>query len=202
MEKTLTILSQAKADKSIAFGFQFMKDQEYIKPLFFFQLGKKINQETEEAFLWLNRKSIDPLLNSGSFVADIMLSEENVDEVCWEVLSILDKHARLHIEDDVYDSMQEDLKQEIEHNQKTLARFGSSLDDFDFREVMDGAILSGMIEIVCREDVHGENQNENYGIFKNIHVDQWSVGLSGDSFAGHIYAQVSEKDWLKIPYNC
>ena len=69
----------------------------------------------------------------------------------------------------------------------------------DFEDLLDGCRLNGEVEVA--EKPNGDKQNEDCGIFKDIHVDQWSVGDSGDSFAGYIYAKVNNK-WLKIPYSC
>lgn len=48
----------------------------------------------------------------------------------------------------------------------------------------------------------GDDQDESDQYFKAIYIDQWSVGDSGDSFEGHIYAKIEENKWLKIPYAC
>ena len=69
----------------------------------------------------------------------------------------------------------------------------------DLQELLDGCSQAGAIEIV--DEPSGTKQNEDCGIFMDIYVDQCSVGDSGDSFAGEIYAKVNEI-WLKIPYNC
>lgn len=75
-----------------------------------------------------------------------------------------------------------------------------SIKDNDFEDLMYGSKVNGIVEIVS--EPRGDAQKESYGKLKNIHVDQWSVGDSGDSFAGFIYAQIKGKVWLKIPYEC
>lgn len=76
----------------------------------------------------------------------------------------------------------------------------------DIDGVMDSCSINGEVEIVKEEDVPTDNiQNEDWGIFKDIRIDQWGVGDSGDSFEGLIYARIDHKEkktWLKIPYNC
>ena len=65
--------------------------------------------------------------------------------------------------------------------------------------MLDGCFCNGKIEKVGKPS--GDKQNEEFGIFKDIHVDQWTVGTEGDSFNGHIYARVKNQ-WYKIPYYC
>lgn len=76
----------------------------------------------------------------------------------------------------------------------------------DIDNLMDSCSINGEVEIVKEEDIDEENaQDENFGIFNDIMVEQWSVGDSGDSFNGFIYARIDHKEkktWLKIPYNC
>lgn len=50
----------------------------------------------------------------------------------------------------------------------------------------------------------GDDQSpyEESDYFKEIWIEQWSVGMSGDSYEGYIYAKVGKKQWLKIPYYC
>ena len=37
---------------------------------------------------------------------------------------------------------------------------------------------------------------------KYIWVDQWSVGMEGDSFEGYIWVQIKENKYLKFRYSC
>jgi len=69
----------------------------------------------------------------------------------------------------------------------------------DIGALLDSCGLSGEVEIV--DAPTGSKTNESYGIFKDVHIDQWSVGDSGDSYAGFIYAKVKDK-WIKVPYEC
>jgi hypothetical protein len=72
--------------------------------------------------------------------------------------------------------------------------------DKDFKSLLDFAELIDKIEIVKKPE--GENQFESCGIFTKVYVDQCSVGMSGDSFAGYIYGKIADKKWLKVPYEC
>jgi hypothetical protein len=72
--------------------------------------------------------------------------------------------------------------------------------DKDFKSLLDFAILTDKIEIVKKPE--GEDQFESCGIFTKVYVDQYSIGMSGDSFSGYIYGKFAHKKWLKIPYEC
>ena len=98
----------------------------------------------------------------------------------------------------VFSEMADSEKEVNLHNQEILASIPNCGDDF--KDMMDCCILSEKMEWV--ESPNGEYQDESYGVFQNIHVDQWqNGGYSGDDFAGDIYAQVGDR-WLKIPYHC
>ena len=69
----------------------------------------------------------------------------------------------------------------------------------DFKDLMEYVYYNEKIEPV--EGPKGQRQDEEYGKFKDVHVEQWSVGDSGDSYAGFIYMRVGEK-WFRIYYEC
>ena len=62
----------------------------------------------------------------------------------------------------------------------------------------DDKTLYAMMDL---EQILGRDQDEDYGIFKNVIIDQHSVGDSGDSYAGAIYANVNGK-WIRVYYEC
>ena len=71
----------------------------------------------------------------------------------------------------------------------------------DFKELMQLANVTGKLEIVSEPG--GEvAQNESYGVFTEVWVDQRSVGMEGDSFEGFVYGKFADAEWLKIPYSC
>lgn len=84
------------------------------------------------------------------------------------------------------------------HNQAILSTLGRRV-QASFSELTSGCTINGKMEYVPHPQ--GDKQHESYGIFQNIHVDQWSTGDGGDTFAGFIYARCRKK-WLKIPYYC
>ena len=88
-------------------------------------------------------------------------------------------------------------KEEHEHNMKLLAE--NNIPDEDFKDLIDFCSI-GRLEIV--KEPTGDNQNEQYGVFKSVFVDQWTRGMEGDSFAGFIYGKLSKGKWLKVPYEC
>lgn len=49
---------------------------------------------------------------------------------------------------------------------------------------------------------NGTWNDEKYGrTIKGIWVDQWSVGMEGDSFEGYLWVQLKENKYLKISYS-
>lgn len=93
-----------------------------------------------------------------------------------------------------------DYHKEIEdHNTSFLKQFGETANS-DFAALVDGCTVTGKIEYV--DNPRGTDQfDDDCGIFKDVHVDQWSVGDSGDSYGGFIYANVNGR-WISIPYEC
>lgn len=98
----------------------------------------------------------------------------------------------------VYYDLAEYEYQINEYNNKIINSFGKTSIKH-FIDMLEYCNVTGKIELVDKQN--GDKQNENYGMFKNIHVDQWTVGMEGDSFAGYIYANVKGQ-WIKVPYSC
>ncbi len=99
-----------------------------------------------------------------------------------------------HAMDQVY----EYEKQLHNKNMKTIKLLG--VEEWEMEQLLDGCNLNGEIEIVDKPD--GSNQDEDkIGVIEQVYVRQWGVGMTGDSYAGYIYAKVKDK-WLKIPYEC
>ena len=101
-------------------------------------------------------------------------------------------------QDKIYAEIAKAEKEEHEANMKLLEENGIPAEDF--KNLLDYCNLTGKIEVVQKPK--GDNQNEKFGIFKQVFVDQWSVGMEGDSFAGFIYGKFDKSKWLKIPYEC
>lgn len=60
--------------------------------------------------------------------------------------------------------------------------------------------VDGKMEIVS--EPCGEFQNEKYGqTINGIWVDQWSVGMEGDSFQGYVCVQLKPNKYLKFNYS-
>ena len=70
----------------------------------------------------------------------------------------------------------------------------------DFYDLMEDCGITSKIEFVLKPK--GEKQDEETQYFKDIHIQQWSIGDSGDSFEGYIYAKFSKDKWIKVPYEC
>lgn len=97
-----------------------------------------------------------------------------------------------------YDELIAWEKEVDNHNASLISRLGKNA-RIHFKELMDYCNITGKIEVVNKPS--GDNQKERYGPFKKVYVQQWSVGMEGDSFAGDIYAK-TDIGWLKIPYSC
>jgi hypothetical protein len=94
-------------------------------------------------------------------------------------------------------------KDSIKHNKEIMEQVVAKVGYraiVDFKKLLDFATVTAKFEIVSEPD--GENQNEVRGVFTEVWVDQWSVGMEGDSFEGFIYGKFSDTKWLKIPYSC
>lgn len=88
-------------------------------------------------------------------------------------------------------------RDEIEtHNSEILLQVNAKA--IDFEKLVEDLEIGGKMEIV--EIPQGDKQNETYESFNQVYVDQWSVGMSGDTFEGTIYAQLQESKWLSIPF--
>lgn len=96
------------------------------------------------------------------------------------------------------DALEQHEKEIHDHNAELLQ--STNITGWDIKELMDGASITGKMEIVSQPT--GSDNRETVGIFKNVWVDQYSVGTEGDSWAGHIYGEFSNGQWLKIPYEC
>lgn len=57
-------------------------------------------------------------------------------------------------------------------------------------------------EIVKEPNGHKQKETEFGRQIKHIWVDQWSVGMEGDSFEGYIWVQLKENKYLKFRYAC
>ena len=59
-----------------------------------------------------------------------------------------------------------------------------------------------LFELVKAIGKSAGKQKCDYLPIRDEWVEQWSVGDSGDSFAGYVYIQLKEKLFLKIHYSC
>lgn len=48
----------------------------------------------------------------------------------------------------------------------------------------------------------GAAQKSDWHAIKEEWVDQWGVGMEGDSFEGFVYLQIRPRLWVRIPYSC
>jgi hypothetical protein len=94
------------------------------------------------------------------------------------------------------------LQREVcEHNNIILSEYKVYEDDFS--NLLEDCNITGKIEIVREPDGNEQIEKEEYGNLTITHIDQWSIGIEGDSYAGFIYAKIKSIElWLKIPYSC
>jgi len=100
--------------------------------------------------------------------------------------------------DKVYSDLAAYEKEIADHNEQVINKLGKRARK-DFAELMDCCNITDKINFV--DAPKGKDNQENCGIYKNIHVDQWSTNMEGDSYAGFIYANVNGQ-WIEIPYSC
>lgn len=121
--------------------------------------------------------------------------QQSTPAECWIV-----PYEKMTIEGQVYFDINAHNLDIQQHNDAILNELCKTSEDFlAFQDMVIGVVVNDKMEF-C-EGPTGDVQYEEYGIFKNICVDQWTNGPSGDSFGGYIFAQVGER-WLKVPYEC
>ena len=98
----------------------------------------------------------------------------------------------------IYEELAQYEKEVSEHNDTLIKSFGETAKT-DFIDLIEYCGVTDKIEFV--EEPKGIFQDEDCGVFKNVHVEQWCTNMEGDSFSGFIYAQVKEK-WIKVPFSC
>ncbi len=102
---------------------------------------------------------------------------------------------------DAMESLIEWESEVASHNDKILK--GINYKSEDFIRLVDDCRITDKMEWVEKPTFKAEYDPDTYGPFTLAYVDQWSVGDSGDSFAGFMYVKVKTKDkYLKIPYDC
>lgn len=73
----------------------------------------------------------------------------------------------------------------------------------DFIDLTDSCKVTDYVSLVTAPDPTGHNNSEQYGIFTQVYVRQWTAAGCEDVFYGFLYAKVGDTDqWLKIPYEC
>lgn len=68
----------------------------------------------------------------------------------------------------------------------------------DLEEYMEEAATCGAFSLVRK--VKGHRQDEGHEI-KEVWVDQYSVGDSGDSWAGTVSVELKKGMWLEMPFS-
>jgi hypothetical protein len=121
------------------------------------------------------------------------------------------EHERLTRE--VYDDLIR-LEKEIAYKNKTLIQQCCKIRGKSFKRYLK-AVMEGC-EICrygysCYEEFKivdtplGEWQREDedgFGSITGVWVEQWSVGMEGDSFSGHITVKIKHGMFLQMPFSC
>lgn len=91
----------------------------------------------------------------------------------------------------------------FDHNEEILKTIKHDPDDF--KTLMDdGCVrITDKMQWVEKPTFKPEQKPDVFGAFTLTHIDQWTTGMEGDSYAGYMYVKVDGFDkWLKIPYDC
>ena len=154
----------------------------------------------------------------------VFITEENRQSFKWFLQSFVDsldwnreqdKSVTSHIVIDKYldnqVAMQGGMQQfanyekEICSKNKRLLNAIKSVKGKTFHKHLLGIIkesegLNGLAEIVPIPQ--GGYQRENWGRdIKGYWIEQWSVGMEGDSYEGNVYVQIKPNKYLKLPYS-
>jgi hypothetical protein len=145
----------------------------------------------------INNVKPEQVTNSEQKVDNISVSPSNANAVLGAVVSEQQQAEW----DEVFRHLSEYENEIFEYNMALLKKLCSSAIK-NFKELMDCCSITNKIEIV--DAPKGKFQKrEKYGVFKKVYVDQWSVGMEGDSFEGFVYTNYGKSNkWLKIPYEC
>lgn len=70
------------------------------------------------------------------------------------------------------------------------------------KDLADGCCHTAQMKYELVRQVTGEFQKEPWGReIKGVWVEQWTVGMDGDSFEGYMYVQIDSKRFLKVNYS-
>lgn len=100
--------------------------------------------------------------------------------------------------DEVYAELAAYKKEITDHNEQILKSLGKKAQR-DFESLIEYCNVTEKIEFV--DNPKGHDNKENCGVFKNVHVEQWTTNMEGDCFEGFIYARINGQ-WIKVPFSC
>lgn len=117
------------------------------------------------------------------------LWDAKVIQACFETVENKKHYDKIMLDANI------DSQEEVAHNQGLL-----SVLDIDLKEILDGCILDGKIEVVSQEDITGDVQEESFKLCgPQVYVDQTMTGE--DSGYGNTFVFVLPiNKWLRIPY--
>ena len=88
--------------------------------------------------------------------------------------------------DEAYRQLAEYEKEVADHNNQIIESLGCGE---DLGDALDFCNLSGKIEWCDKPKFKPLEVKEVFGKLTVTHINQWSVGLEGDSYEGYIYAK-------------
>ena len=125
----------------------------------------------------------------------------------WETLSEEEKAEEDRKREEAFAILIEEENQVSEHNQRIFKAIEKTLGVEYLKDVKDCLMeteAGGKLSIVDapNEDFKDHYQEENWGSFNHVYVDQYlNGGLEGDSFAGYVYIPLKKGKYLKTHYN-
>lgn len=141
--------------------------------------------EAEERACYLSK-----LINAGE--RTVTQVNSNIDKAIEKLKMDYDMKA-------AYDEMAKEESEIQKHNLSFIRALGKYAMRHFKNWVSEDVTITGKVEFV--DAPGGDKQNEKYGMFKNIHVEQWTTSMEGDSYSGYMFAEVDGK-WIKVPYSC
>lgn len=104
---------------------------------------------------------------------------------------------------EAFDAMHKAEQEEEDKNNKLLAELREKFGEKYVADIIDclkDDECDGELSIV--DTPGGKRQNENWGSFKFVHVNQYvNGGMEGDSFAGYVYIPLPDGKFLKSHYS-
>lgn len=97
----------------------------------------------------------------------------------------------------IFNELEVFIKDFTSYNNQFIKSLGRKAQE-DFEELAEDFLVIGKLEFV--DAPSGHDLEEDYGVFKKVHADIFSIDDNTDSYTGFLYAKFNEK-WIKIPFS-